>query len=219
MHVVGTFYDDKMADMAAITDPIKKEFCDRYSIPFVAKTDNFPGNHMGFARLHTVRELLHSYQNGDWLLLIDCDAMFTNLNTTIDDKIDNDYNIIYTMCFNGVNVGVALFRNTKQTREHVDTLLGYEPMYINHPWSEQQLIIDSLAHFQTNQPDLIKIVPMRHMNSLQKEIYNTSQLPTPYDLLHQSMLWEPGDWIVHWPGAPNSVRIPQAYKMLARVQR
>ena len=201
--------------MASVTDNVKIEYCRRHSYTWYCKKNNWQSPDMGFARVHLVREIFNKFPDTEWVFMVDCDAIITNFNIKIEDRIDNNFHVIYTVYHNGFNVGVALFRNSPEGREYIDGIISLEGQYIQHPWKEQQAIIDTYNKYR----DIIAVVPARFMNSLQLQMYDHDKLPTEIDLLGQNMLWQPGDWALHWPGANHKGRIEQAKVMLNNIWR
>jgi hypothetical protein len=83
-------------------------------------------------------------------------------------------------------------------------IVDSEQAYKDVAWAEQQVIIDSIEQYQ----DIVKIVPQKYMNSYEPEIYDYCD--ARFDVLGNSGAWEPGDWIVHWPGTHKPTRIARA---------
>ena len=214
MYVVASFNDENMEDMAAITDNVKRQYCQRHSYLWYCKKDNWPSVDMGFARVHLVKEIFNKYPDTEWLFLVDCDAIITNFNIRIEDRIDNNFHVVYTVYHNGLNVGVSLFKNSPECNAYIDYIISLENQYINHPWKEQQAIIDNYDKYK----DIIAIAPARFMNSLQAQLYDKNQLSSEIDVLGHNMLWQPGDWALHWPGVPHKYRIEQAKIMLNNIR-
>ena len=105
MFVVASFNDAGYEKLASITDEVKKEYCNRHGYTFYCKKDNWRTPDMGFARLHLILEIFELYPDCEWLFIVDCDAMVTNFNIKIEDRINNSVHVIWTMYFNGINVG------------------------------------------------------------------------------------------------------------------
>ncbi len=147
------------------------------------------------------------------LFIVDCDATITNFNIKIEDRVDNRYHVMYTAYFNGLNVGIALFRNTDICKQYIDYILSLEQRYSSHPWAEQQAIIDTFNDCK----QIIKLVPAKFMNSVEKKLYTKELLPSDTDLLGKSMLWESGDWCVHWCGVPHKTRVERAQTILEEI--
>jgi hypothetical protein len=215
MFVVASFNDSGYEKLASITDEVKKEYCNRHGYTFYCKKDNWRTPDMGFARLHLILEIFELYPDCEWLFIVDCDAMVTNFNIKIEDRINNSVHVIWTMYFNGINVGNLLIKNSQEAKNYIQDLINLEHIYVNHSWKEQQAVIDTLNKYN----NIIGIVPARYMSSLQKQIYTHSQLPTDVDLLGQNMIWQQGDWAVHWPGLTLENKIEQAKIMVNNIVR
>lgn len=215
MYLVGSFNNDYMEEMAQITDKNKQEYCAINSYKWVCKKGNWRSPDMGFARIHFVKEVFENNPDAKWLFLVDCDAIITNFTIKIEDRIDDNFHVIYSVYHNGFNVGVALFRNSPEGMSYINDILQLESRYIHHPWKEQQAVIDTYDKYKS----IIKVVPARFMNSLQCQMYDKNQLPTEIDILGSNMLWQSGDWALHWPGANHKGRIEQAKVMINNVVR
>ena len=201
--------------MAQITDKVKQEYAARHGYTWYVKKDNWQSSDMGFARVYLVREIFEKYKDVKWVFVVDCDAIITNFNIKIEDRIDDNFHVIYTVYHNGLNVGVALFRNSPEGRQYINNIIALEEKYLSHPWKEQQAIIDTYGKYR----NIIKVVPARYMNSLQWQMYDRNQLPVEDDILGQNMLWQYGDWALHWPGANHKGRIEQAKVMINNIMR
>jgi hypothetical protein len=85
----------------------------------------------------------------------------------------------------------------------LEFLLSKKQEYRNdNKWFEQQAVIDFYPKFQ----HLFKLIPQRQINSYDYAMYGTD----PTDLLGTSGQWVPGDFVIHWPGLPNEVRVQLA---------
>lgn len=215
MYVVGSFNNESFEELADVTDSTKIEYGNIHGYEVYLKKNNWRSSDMGFARIHYVKEAFELFPETEWLFLVDCDAIITNYTIKIEDMVDNNYHLIYTVYHNGFNVGNGLFRNSPEGRDYIDYILSLEGKYLPHPWKEQQAIIDTYERYK----NIIKVVPARFMNSLQRQVYDRNQLPTEIDLLGHNMLWQPGDWALHWPGADHKGRIEQAKVMLNNIVR
>jgi hypothetical protein len=73
-----------------------------------------------------------------------------------------------------------------------------------HKWGIQQWMIDTIGEYS----DIVKIVPQKYMNSYEPALYDYCDVSC--DVLGTSGVWEKGDWILHWPGLRNQVRVARA---------
>ena len=213
MHAVASLHDANYSDLAALTDQSKQQYCDKYGYQFHVLTEMKYSTITGFNKIHFALEILNQDPEIEWLLFSECDAMITNQTIRIEDKIDNDYHFIVPVDRLNLNSGNFLARNTDQGRAYLQMILDKEESYKEIEWAEQQVIIDTIEEYQ----DIVKIVPQKYMNSYEPQIYDYCD--ARFDILGNSGAWEPGDWIVHWPGTYKPTRIERANFHLSQVIR
>ena len=205
--------NDHMA-LANLTDPCKQEYCDRNGYTFfrgqdkdfVYWSDPYSA-YMNFNKFHYVLTVFRENPDIEWLLFCESDAMITNYNIRIEDRIDNDYHFMITADRLNLNAGNFLIRNSEQGRAYFEYLLSRAEDYRTHVWGEQQCIIDSVDQYQA----IMKILPQKHMNCYEPQIYDYADVSR--DLFGEDAAWVPGDWIVHWPGIHESVRLQRAVEI------
>lgn len=204
MYAVASHHDDNYADLAAITDASKQEYCDIHGYKFFVLTDLKYSTVVGFNKIHFTLDLFKQHPEIEWLLFSECDAMITNLTIPMEDKIDNDYHFIVPVDRLNINSGNFLARNSEKGRAYLQMIINKEPEYKDVEWAEQQVIIDTIEDY----PDTVKIVAQRYMNSYEQHIYDYCDIRV--DVLGTSGQWQPGDWIVHWPGTYKPARLERA---------
>jgi hypothetical protein len=204
MHAVASLHDANYSDLAALTDQSKQEYCDRYGYQFHVLTEMKYSTITGFNKIHYALDLFKQHPEIEWLLFSECDAMITNQTIKIEDRIDDDYHFIVPVDRLNLNSGNFLVRNSEQGRAYLQMIIDREESYKTVEWAEQQVIIDSIEEYQ----NIVKIVPQKYMNSYEPEIYDYCD--ARFDILGNSGAWEPGDWIVHWPGTYKPTRLQRA---------
>jgi len=204
MHAVASLHDANYSDLAALTDSSKSKYCNQHGYQFHVLTEMKYSTITGFNKIHFTLDLFKQHPEIEWLLFSECDAMITNLNIRIEDRIDDDYHFIVPVDRLNINSGNFLARNSEQGRAYLQMIVDSEQAYKDVAWAEQQVIIDSIEQYQ----DIVKIVPQKYMNSYEPEIYDYCD--ARFDVLGNSGAWEPGDWIVHWPGTHKPTRIARA---------
>lgn len=213
MHAVASLHDANYSDLAALTDQSKQEYCKRYGYSFHVLTEMKYSTITGFNKIHFTLEIFEQYPEIEWLLFSECDAMITNQTIRIEDKIDDQYHFIVPVDRLNLNSGNFLARNTKEGRSYLKMIIDREPDYKDVEWAEQQVIIDTIEEYQS----VVKIVPQKFMNSYEPEIYDYCD--ARFDILGNSGAWEPGDWIVHWPGTHKPTRIERATYHLSNLAK
>jgi hypothetical protein len=168
---------------------------------------------MGFNKIHYVLDIFKQRPDIEWLLFSECDAMITNMTIRIEDRIDNDYHFIVPVDRLNINSGNFLARNSEEGRAYLQMIVDLEESYKDVEWAEQQVIIDTVSDLSA----IVKIVPQRYMNSYEPQIYDYCD--ARFDILGNSGAWEPGDWIVHWPGTYKPARIERATELAKQITR
>ena len=204
MHAVASLHDANYSDLAALTDQSKQEYCDRYGYQFHVLTEMKYSTITGFNKIHYALDLFKQHPEIEWLLFSECDAMITNQTIKIEDRIDDDYHFIVPVDRLNLNSGNFLVRNSEEGRAYLQMIIDREESYKTVEWAEQQVIIDSIEEYQ----NIVKIVPQKYMNSYEPQIYDYCD--ARFDILGNSGAWEPGDWIVHWPGTYKPTRLQRA---------
>lgn len=213
MHAVASLHDANYSDLAALTDSSKRKYCDQHGYQFHVLTEMKYSTITGFNKIHFTLELFKKHPEIEWLLFSECDAMITNHDIRIEDRIDNDYHFIVPVDRLNLNSGNFLARNSEQGRAYLQMIIDSEEDYREISWAEQQVIIDTIDQYS----DIVKIVPQKYMNSYEPQIYDYCD--ARFDILGNSGAWEPGDWIVHWPGTYKPTRIERANYHLTNLSR
>ena len=213
MHAVASLHDSNYSDLAALTDSTKQEYCRRHGYQFHVLTEMKYSTITGFNKIHFTLDIFDKHPEIEWLLFSECDAMITNQTIKIEDRIDDDYHFIVPVDRLNLNSGNFLARNTPEGRAYLQMIIDSEDSYADVEWAEQQVIIDTIEEYQK----IVKIVPQKYMNSYEPEIYDYCD--ARFDILGNSGAWEPGDWIVHWPGTYKPTRLQRANTHLPLIIR
>jgi hypothetical protein len=88
-------------------------------------------------------------------------------------------------------------------------LLGLFPNYRGHFWFEQQAIIDTHALY----PEIVKVISQKAFNAYDYALYPQHA----GDPLAVEGQWEPGDFLIHWPGTSLQHRIELAKTYLNKI--
>ena len=210
-----TAYNEAYQPLADITwDQNKKLYAERHGYGAYTVTDGFTTlGDISWARTRKVVELLES--GYDWVHACGCDTMITNFNIKLEDIVDdNSHFIIATDCFN-INNDSYLARNTPECIAWLKLLDTFQDQYdMKHAWNDQQCMIDHIEKLG----DRLRIVPQRLINAYDYDQYPGS-IPHIYkrDIFGNDGQWQPGDFLIQWPGIKNDRRIPLAQQMLTQV--
>ena len=140
---------------------------------------------------------------------LDGDAIITNHHIRIEDRLGNEKFVVATD-LHGINAGVFLASNHPETKELLQDLIQNGKALVgDHPLQEQEalsrfLAFDRYKHTAT-------ILPQRMMNAFPHDLYDR---PTDF-----SGNWQPGDWIIHFPGMRMHGRVEAMPRYIAQIVR
>ena len=140
-----------------------------------------------------IQILLKTMENTEykWIFWTDADSLVMNHTIPLESLIDDNYNFIISRDPNAINSGQFLIKNCAWSRQFLQNVYAHTEC-INHCWWENQAII---LEYNQN-PDVAnqtKLIPQRSINSYPKEV-GFSNIDT---------LYQPGDFIIHFPGIHN----------------
>lgn len=197
--------DAKYQPLADITWKQNKEiYAEKHGYACANKTENFYGITIGFEKIWFIKDILEEYPELDWIWWTGCDALVTNMNIKIEDRIDENYHcIIATDCHN-INNDSFFLKNSPEGHAYMQKIMDLYPKYHDHGWAEQQAMVDTLDEFK----DIIKFVPQKDINSYDCRLYPHQPAK---DTFGNSSQWTPGDMLIHWPGTT----LPQRMQLAA----
>lgn len=171
----------------------KVKYADKHEYAYACKTDGFYNVVIGFEKIWFMRDMFDAYPDLDWMWWTGTDTLITNMNTKLEDRIDNNYHFIIATDCNGINADSFFVRNTPEGRGYLDLIKSKYEEYKNHVWAEQQVIIDTA---EANK-DIIKFVPQKDINAYDYGLYPEC---VPKDKFGNDGQWSQGDLLIHWPG-------------------
>jgi hypothetical protein len=204
MYKIISYHDSSYQPLADITwNQNKIPYCEQHGYQLSYEPLEGVG-HPG--QLQKVRMINQELENPEleWLWWTGCDLMITNFTTKIEDKIDNNYNMVIATDCNGFNADSILIRNNEESRAYWKMIAEVLPSLYWHWEGEQKIIKDTYP----NHKKKIKVVPQRDINSYNYDTYNGAY--QPFDHLGTNGNWQPGDWVIQWPGLALDYRIKLA---------
>lgn len=204
-------FNDKHKELADETWTNKEAYAAKHNYQAIAKTTNFSPDQIHFDKFIHILDVMDNDPDIEWVWWLDNDAMITNFDIRIEDLIDDNYHVIMGVDIASINTGSFLVRNSMQGRQWLEYLLSKKGEYKNdNKWFEQQAVIDFYPKFQ----DIFKVIPQRAINSYDYKIYQVDG----EDLLGYSGQWQPGDFVIHWPGLNNEIRVQLAKQYQQQIQ-
>ena len=210
MIIMATMHDSNYAELATETwENNKVKYAERHGYAYVAKTDDFYGFPPGFEKIQFLIDLLDTYADAEWIWWTGTDSMVTNFETKIEDKIKFegiDPKVIMSSDFNfDINCDSILVKNTPEAKAWLQEIMDLMPRYADHQFKEQQAMLDIMDKYD----DVVMIMPQHYMNSYEYKMYEVPpwNYTAAVDVNGHRGQWEPGDWLVHWPGTQPSERM------------
>ena len=221
-----TCHDENYSNLADLTVPNRREYCQRWGYEFVCKTEGFAypntytGNRedllIGFEKIHMFLENFERRTDLDWIFWTGADVIMTNFNFRIENIIDDSYHMIVCFDGNGMNTDSMLVKNSRVGRGLMRWVLDNVEDYRKADWYEQRALIDFYFRHPIGK-DVIKALPQRVMNSYDYNLYPEWRNRPHIDHTGHDGDWQPGDFVFQVPGLPVDQRIRVIEHYLQRV--
>jgi SAM-dependent methyltransferase len=198
-------WDANMRELAAVTVPNHREYCQRWGLEYLGEEREPGDRHAAWLHFQLLREALPRF---DWVVCLDLDLIFLNHTISLETYLDPDADFITTYDVNGLNCGVMLVRNTEWARSFLRRLWEAGPRFNGHPSSEQT----ALTYLLYKEPKKRwKVLPQKGLNSFLYGEYPWLDYPEGN--------YSSGDLILHMPARPNPRRIEVFQHYLREVIR
>jgi galactosyl transferase GMA12/MNN10 family len=216
MTAIHTHHIKPMSDMT--WEGNKVHYAKKWGYDTYVRTESTMQWHPSYEKIFFQLQILEEHPEHEWLYWSGADSIITNFNIPLETFIDDDYHIVMATDRLNINADSYVIKNSPEARAYWKHICDLAPKYNNHPsgtW-EQQALIDTIAEYR----HLWKFVPQRHMNSyLYREVYPQHYITGTHDYLGNDGQWQPGDFLLHWPGTPMQLRmamIPHFMQMVIR---
>lgn len=172
-----TVYDDAYAPVANITCPVIERYCIAHGYtPWVRRREKLSSwSETVWQKIPLLRE---SFEDYDWVMWIDADAMVMNHTIRLERIIESalgQSNLIISRDENGLNAGVFLLKNCLMSHKFLEDVDSKKQEFLSHRYPEQEAMESCLPYCST------AYVPSWVLN----QFWCT---------------WMPGDFIVHHAG-------------------
>ena len=207
MNAIISLHDSGYQPLADLTwNNNKLLYAQKHGYAADCKSSGLRGDvSIGYEKIWFIKELMEQYPEYEWIWWAGADTVVTNFNIKIEDRIDNHYHFIIATDCNGINADSFLVKNSAEGKAYIDHIWDRRHEFDQDGWHEQRCIINTLEQFK----DIVKIVPQRDLNSYDYNLYPSYQ-HHPYDAGGNHGQWQPGDWLIHWPGTSLSRRLELA---------
>lgn len=192
--------------LADVTWTNKEEYAERHGYLTHCKTEGHnPNLQWSYDKLYFIKDIMEVNLDVEWFWWVGCDTLITNFTVKLESFTDNDYHFIIATDGNGMNNDSCFFRNSPEGRQYLDHLIEVFPQYANHPFLEQQAMIESYEIPEWKA--ITKIVPQYLFNAHDCWPNQHQPEPTWVDKFGNRSWWESGDFLVHWPGSSLETRL------------
>ena len=225
-----TLHTPNFQQLADLTWPNKVDYANLHGYRYYCKTDGFKFQWPSGEKFPMIKKYLVDNPDVEWVWWVDTDTIITNYTKQIQDYLDNDYHFIISTDVDhnpepvhekdhrAVNAGSFFVRNSPEAHAYLDWMLSvYREYVVKHGWFTEQKIIDASYNFpdlKTTWKKYIKICPQHWFNS-----FDCDPRKFARDLLGERANWEPGDFLVHWPGIGMDTRFRLAKKYNAIIKK
>ncbi len=143
---IVTFYNERYKVLGDITSRVTHAYCQEYGFDFISSMDE--SLHEGRTPLWAKIPLLNqNLKNYDWLMWIDSDAMPLNFTIDARDFIDDEYSMVLAEEHHpdgsAINTGILWIKNERDGFKLLEETWK-QTQCINHPWGEQQGMIEAI---------------------------------------------------------------------------
>jgi len=179
----------------------RKLYAEQNGYDAIARTDNFNGMNVGFAKIQLLLDTLKTNKY-DMVYWSGTDTMVTNFSIPLTTFLYDNYHVTLATDFNGIQSDSFVVRNTIEGRAWLQMIMDKMPQYLSHPFLEQGTMMETYAQYQ----HIVKIVPQRFMNSYYYSMYRNKGAKDNNDKMGLSGQWEMGDFLLHAPDQPMDLR-------------
>lgn len=211
---IATIHTDNYKPMSDITwEKNRKIYAERRGYDPIAKTDNFNGVNLGFAKIQLLLDILNQGKH-EFVHWSGCDTMITNFTIPVESLLYDGYHVTIATDFNGIQSDSIVIRNSMEGRAWLKMIWDKMPEYLNHPFLEQGVMMETYNQYN----HIVKVVPQRFLNSYFYELYIPNKgAKNNQDKMGFSGQWQIGDFLLHAPDQPMHIRLDLFNKVLPYV--
>lgn len=196
---------ENYAELAKLTTyGNKAEYCARHGYDLHVKTEGFTMASVHPVTWDRLRFMFNLLKTGkyDWIWTVGTDTLITNMTVKLEELIDPAYHFICSCEWcSPMQADSFLTRCSPEGVTYIEFLLGKFGDFRANPWVEQAAMLAYRDRFK----DMIKILPQRAMNAYDYQLYlsmypDEKKVVEGKDFFGQSGQWQPGDFLIHWPG-------------------
>jgi hypothetical protein len=221
-----TCYTPNLSDIGNITSKNKQDYCKKWDYTFLLEIQEYNNQlkNIYFTKIEYTLRMMNLYPNIDWFIWIDHDALIMNFNIPLTNFIDENLDFIVGEDWNGLNSGVFFIRNCDASKHFLEAVLQFQSTELDRLlkpswWTEkEQMPMFELRHLLRS-----KIVHHSLFNS-----YLITPRPDndwrwhnmgPSNLPYITVVYQPGDFILHFLGDFEDNKMKNINKYLTEIQK
>lgn len=195
--IVFTEYGNNFRDIAAVSVPIMREYCEKQKYGFRELILKGTGNEYYYKKHEFIRELLDG-DEADLIFYLDCDSVITNYNIRLESFMTYGAQFWITEHIGELNGGAILVKASNRGSDINNFILAHRDRFPN----EQNVVNhyrDVLLYANT-----MAILKHPAFNSLDYSCY-----PECKECVGREDLgdWKPGNFVIHFPALPLNKRV------------
>lgn len=192
--------DSNLSEIADLTFPNKQAYASKHRYAYSMLRGGFRKDRPPqWSKIFFVQKLL---PHVDWLLWTDADSLIMNPDIKVETLIDNNFELIISRDFGGLNTGVFLIKNCPNSFKLLQEIWGKKE-FLYGATEEQGALNDIII-----KPNCyaVKVLNQRIMNSFDYTLYQTAAYPEGQ--------YQAGDFILHFPALSVKEKLRQIRKHL-----
>ena len=192
---VLTHYTPSWKEIAEVTTPVLQAYCNKHGYVMSAYECTAYQQYNGKEKL---KHILQELELGDVAMVIDADAIITNMEVQLEDFINQEQDFYITKHVGNINAGVFIIRLTTWSIIFLNYLLeNIGKVGIHCEQDAAQKYIKDHPHDKK-----VKIVSHPAFNSLMYHLY-----PEHPDKIGSNEDWNEHHFVLHLPGLGNERRL------------
>jgi len=200
-------YDPIQTKLASLSIHNKVEYTKRHGYELFVETKSLDNTRPhAWSKIRAMSKYLETGRF-DWVMWMDCDSFFMNVNLRLEHVLDNAYDLIISEDGAMLNSGVFFIRDTAWSRDflkhphthtHTHRYGSETNPLIQHPWWEQASMMFWLNYDGDITQQHVKYLSQRAINSYPPEIASQLRDPITGNTLHGE--YQEGDFIISFSG-------------------
>ena len=187
--LLTTEYGGNYAEIAGVTVPVMRKYCERHGYDFRILVLEGTGNEYAYEKHKFFRELFK--EDYDVIAYFDVDILITNHSIKLDSFIDKEHELFLTYLVSELNGGAMIIKNSLWGNMINNFILD-----ARHKFENEQNVINYYRHHPMFQAKM-KVVPHPSFNSMNYDYYPELQNFKTLELGH----WVEGEsFVLHTPG-------------------